>query len=154
QDNRRGWPDDPRGPAWVGDGVYRLFTRDPGQFVSVRAPLPGMFRDVLVTGLFRKTRGPEGGGYGLILRDQSARAPDGRLQTGRYYVFEVGDKGLVGMWRRDGDRWSDLLPWTRSTAVRPGREPNELAAKAIGRRLTLTVNGVELTTVEDAALTE
>ena len=39
---------------------------------------------------------------------------------------EVGDKGEVGIWRREGDRWIDLLPWTRSDAVKPGNSTNDV----------------------------
>jgi hypothetical protein len=58
----------------------------------------------------------------------------------------------VGIWRRDGDHWTDLLPWTRSDAVRRGGAPNELEARAVGDRLTLLVNGRQVTSVADAAL--
>src|SRR3712207_7482090 len=47
-----------------------------------------------------------------------------------------------------------ILPWTRSDAVRPGGETNELAVRAVGARLTFTVNGVEVAAVEDATPAE
>ena len=47
---------------------------------AVRAPVSGSFRDVRVSGEFRKLGGPPGGGYGLILRDQSPAPLDGITQ--------------------------------------------------------------------------
>ncbi len=57
----------------------------------------------------------------------------------------------LGIWRREGDRWVDLVPWTPSAAVRPGDAPNELTVRAIGPRLTFVVNGTEVAAVDATA---
>jgi hypothetical protein len=67
-------------------------------------------------------------------------------------VFEAGDLGEFGVWRRDGDHWVDLVPWTRSDAVRPGGSPNDLTARVNGAQLTFTINGVRVAALEDDAL--
>ena len=149
-DNRMLWPDEPRSTAWLAWPGYRLAPREPGKFVAVAAPVPAPLVDVLVTATFRKLGGPSGGGYGLILRDQHVSAGDGVSQQGRFYVLEVGDRGEVGIWRRDEDRFVDLVPWTASEAVRPGTEINVLEAWATGDRLTLMVNGVQVASTVDA----
>lgn len=151
-DNRHAWPSDRQSTAWFGDGGYRLSAREPGRFVAVGAPIDRPLADVVVTGRFRKVGGPPGGGYGLIVRDQGTRARDGIDQGGRYYVLEVGDRGEVGIWRREEDHWVDLLPWTPSDAVLPGGAANELTVRAIGARLTFLVNGVQVAAAEDSAL--
>jgi hypothetical protein len=158
-----GWPDDPQGVSWLAEGTLHLWARVPSRFVAVGAPAPGgapggafrdapTFRDLEVSATFRKVGGPSGGGYGLIVRDQGPWPRDGVSQGGRYYVLEVGDRGEVGVWRREETRWVDLLPWTLSSAVRPGEAPNDLIARAVGRRLTFVVNGTEVASLEDAAL--
>jgi LPXTG-site transpeptidase (sortase) family protein len=152
-DNRLGWPDNRQATAWLDAGTYRLSARVPQHFVAVGVPLSMPLRDVVLSATFRKLSGPVGGGYGLILRDQRAELGDGMRQDGRYYVLEVGDRGQIGMWRREDDKWVDLLPWTASAAVRPGQEANVLEAWAIGDRLTLLVNGVEVASQVDATLT-
>src|SRR5919204_1550586 len=63
-----------------------------------------------------------------------------------------GDRGEVGIWRRDGDHWTDILPWTPSEAVHPGSDANELEAWASGDRLTLVINGVQVASKRDSAL--
>jgi hypothetical protein len=98
--------------------------------------------------------GPSGGGYGFVLRDQEPAQRDGSNQTGHFYVVAVGDRGQIGMWRRDGNGWVDILPWTDSTAVRQGNALNEVAVRAIGNQFTVFVNGREQTTQTDSTLAD
>jgi hypothetical protein len=150
--NRAGWPNDPHATAWMAEGAYRLFARHPGRYVAIPAPVDERLRDVRLTGTFRKVGGPPGGGYGLILRARGPWARPGFDQGVRFYVLEVGDRGEVGIWRREEDQWEDLLPWTPSAAVRPGTAANEVTALAAGPRLVLEVNGTRVAAVEDHAL--
>jgi hypothetical protein len=150
--NAAGWPDNSSGAAWFADGAYRLATRQAGQFVAITAPFASVPADVAVNATFHKVSGPPGGGYGIIVRRQSAPTQDGTDQGGQYYVLEVGDKGEIGVWRRDGDQWIDLLPWQHSDAVKPGTAPNELAVRAVGSSLSLLVNGTQVTTRTDDTL--
>ena len=146
------WPDDPRATAWFGDGTYHLFARQPARFVAVSAPTTPMLTDVEVHGVFRKLGGPPGGGYGLIVRDATAEGRDGRDQSGRFVVAEVGDRGEIGIWRREQDHWVDLLAWTPSAAVRAGQAANELTLSVSGGQLTLAVNGNQVAQVLDGQM--
>jgi hypothetical protein len=143
------WPNDSNSTAWSTPAGYRLFARRAGQFVAIGNPAAERLRDVVVTARFAKQGGPGGGGFGVIVRDQGDGARDGVSQAGRFYVLEVGDRGEVGIWRRADNQWIDLVPWTASPAVRPGNAENELIVRAIGPRLSLTVNGVEAARAED-----
>jgi Domain of unknown function (DUF4388) len=148
--NARNWPSNPQGTAWLTSGSYRLIPRQVGQFVAIGAPLADALQDVVVSATFRKLSGtPAGGGFGIIVRDQGPAPRDGQNQGGRYYVLEVGDKGEVGIWRREVDHWVDLLPWQHADAVHPGTATNELTVSAIGDRLSLSVNGAEIVTRTD-----
>jgi hypothetical protein len=151
--NALNWPSDPESPAWVAEGTYRLVARGPGQFIAITAPLAERYRDVVVTATFRKTGGPPGGGYGLIVRDQGPARGDSGEQAGRFYVLAVSDQG-VGIRRREGEQWVDLVPWTPAAEVRPGGDPNTLAAVALGDQLGLMVNGALLASVRDRVLGE
>jgi hypothetical protein len=138
------WPDNPRGAAWFGTGGYHLATREPGLFVAVGAPLPGAVAEVVATATFAKNTGPQGGGYGLVLRDQGLSPLDGQAQDGRFLLFEVGDRGEVSIWQRERTRWAAVMPWTYSDAVRPGLAENEL--KVIGHedQVSFVVNGQQV----------
>jgi hypothetical protein len=150
--NAANWPSNPQGVAQFTNGTYRIATRQAGQSATVGAPLARVPGDVQVTADFRKLGGPDGGGYGIIVRDQQQGVRDGSTQDGRYYVLEAGDKGEIGIWRRDGDHWVDLVPWQHADAVRPGTAPNELSVRAVGDALTLLVNGTQVATRQDAVL--
>ena len=130
----------------------RLATSQAGQFVAVSIPGAQDLRDTVVSGVFHKVGGPVGGGYGLILRDQNPSERDGRNQLGRYYVFEIGDRGEVGVWLRDGDHWVDLLTWTPSDAVKPGFASNELTVTAAGDHMSFVVNGIPVASQTDSTL--
>jgi hypothetical protein len=67
-------------------------------------------------------------------------------------VFEAGDLGEFGIWRRDLDHWVDLVPWTRTSAVRPGGSPNELTVRATGNHFVFTVNSIQIADVDDDEL--
>jgi len=146
-----GWPHDPGATAWFSGGTYRLFVRGPEPGVVIDAPVEEMLDDVLVTATFRKASGPVSGGYGVIVRNIATSAEDGARTMGRYFLFQADDRGEVGIWRRDEQRWVDLVPWTPSTAVRPGDGANELTVRAMGPRLTFLVNGTQVAEVEDPA---
>jgi hypothetical protein len=133
-------------------GAYRLESKDRTRFVAVGVPINQVLSDVIVSATFRKTGGPPGGGYGLIVRDESPEPREGTNQVLNAYVLETGDLGEYGVWRRDGDHWIDLVPWTRSATVREGGSPNDLTVRAVGDRLTFTVNGSDLADVEDDTL--
>lgn len=137
-----GWPNDARGTAWFGADGYRLFARDAGQFVATGIPLTQTVRDVTVSASFHKVGGPPGGGYGLILRDQSPSSQrDGHDQSGTYLVFEVGDMGDIGVWQRDQTHWIDIIPWRRAETVHTDLASNTLVVTARGSQLIFQVNG-------------
>ncbi len=133
------------------DGAYRLTANQAKRFVAVAAPLIAP-DDVVVSATLRKTGGPPGGGYGVILRNQVAESLNGINQTFDGYVLETGDLGEFGIWRREGDRWVDLVPWSRSQAVRQGGSPNEISVRATGTVLAFTINGIEVARVDDGVL--
>jgi hypothetical protein len=149
-----GWSEDAEGLARVTPEGYRLTARRPGEFVLRATPVTAPLGDAVVTGDFRKVGGPAGGGYGLVVRDQGpAQGPaEGRDQRGRFYVLAASDRGEVGVWRRDGDRWIVLLPWTPAAAVLPGSEVNELSVQTRGDGLTFAVNGTVVAAVDGALL--
>jgi hypothetical protein len=145
------WLENPPFASW-NDGAYRLQARQAAHFVAVGAPIESWLSDVVVSATFRKTGGPPGGGYGLVIRDQGPDPRNGVNQNMDAYVLEAGDLGEFGVWRRNGDHWVDLVPWTRSSAVRAGGSPNDLMVRASGDRLAFSVNGVEVATIQDKTL--
>jgi hypothetical protein len=150
-DNAHNWPSDPQGTAWLEDGAYHIMTRQAGQFVALGAPVPDVLSDVVVSATFHRVSG-SAGAYGIIVRDQGPGPRDGANQAGWYYLLAANDKREVGIWRRENDRWTDLLAWQAADAVRPGTESNELTVGAAGDRLTFLVNGRKVASSTDRTL--
>ena len=150
--NQAGWRSDPAGPVSLNGAQYRMTVQLPTRFVAVAAPVVGTYADVIVSATFHKIGGPPGGGYGVIVRDQTPETRDGLDQSGRFYVAEAGDLGEIGVWRREDDHWVDLVPWTHSEVVHVGGTTNELTLRAEGQRLTFLVNGIQQASVRDPAL--
>jgi Domain of unknown function (DUF4388) len=142
------WIDHKPYASWS-DGAYRLNAQDATRFVAIGVPVNRTLSDVIISATFRKTGGPPGGGYGVIVRDQGQSPRDGVNQQFSGYVLEAGDKGEYGIWRRDGDHFIDLIPWSDASSVRSGGSPNDLTVKAIGNRLSFAINGTEVATAED-----
>jgi hypothetical protein len=142
-----GWPNDPDGVAWFDTAGYTLAARQPDRFVALRAPVSPPEGDVVLSARFRKAGGPPGGGYGFVVRDQGLSTLDGQNQFGRFMVLEVGDQGDIGVWHREETRWIDVVPWTRSDAVRTGGQANELTVTTRGHEVTFVVNGTQVAEV-------
>jgi hypothetical protein len=148
------WPNNPNGTAWFSGGEYHLLAQEPGRFVAIGAPVSTPVGDVAVQARFRKVGGPAGGSYGIIVRDGNPGQRDGLNQEGPYYVLGAGDRGEYGIWRREGSRWIDLIPWTPSPTVLPGGASNELTVVAARERLRFAINGTTVADVLDATLIE
>ena len=144
-----GWPNSATSTAYWDSTGYHLVPRVAGQFVAIQAPLANSPANVSITALFRKTGGPPGGGYGVIVRAQGGPL-DGTNQGGRYYVFEVGDDGRVGACRREGPDWITLQDWTPSAAVNAGE--NRIDLQARGSDFTFNVNGTTVAQITDDTL--
>jgi len=146
------WRDAPESTAWyTSAGGYLLFARDAGRFAALAAPVETPLADVVVSSTLRKMAGPPGGGYGLIVRDPGPGPRDGLNQIGNYYVLAVGVRGEFGIWRREGDHWIDLVPWTPTEAVHTGDSQNQLVVRAEGAKLTFLANGINLAEQTDTS---
>ncbi len=148
---RVAWPNNPASTAWLAGDGYHLAARAEGQFVAIGLPDVEPQTNVRVTATFRKLSGPPGGGYGIVLRDQSPTPRDGLAQGSAFYVLEVGDRGEIGIWRRNDATWVDLVAWTATPAVRRDGE-NTLVATVQGEKLSLLVNGTSVAEAADSAL--
>ena len=149
--NSQGWVDNPQQTAWLADGVVPAVWAPAGPVRggrrADRRAAAGRDRRGDLSQAWRTARG----GAGLIVRDRAGHAR--RPEPGwRYYVFECGDRGEWGIWRRDEDHWVDLVPWTASPVVRGGAGGESAQVSAIGPRLIFLINGAQVASLEDNAL--
>jgi hypothetical protein len=148
-----GWPNDETSTAWFASDGYHLLARQSGQVVAIALPGGDRLESGAIDLTVRKVGGPPGGGIGVIVHDQEPAGRNGTNQNGAYHVLAIGDRGEVGIWRRAGDQWVDLVPWTASTLVKQGPGENQLSVRFAGAQLRLLVNDVEAASAEDATLT-
>lgn len=138
------WPNDQNGVGWFAPDGYHLAARNPGNFVAIGVLATQEGSSAVVSATFHKLSGPGGGGYGLIVGDQGPGPRDGINQGGSYMVFEVGDRGEVGAWRRAEDHWVDILGWTPSEAVKQDSADNTLELRVTPSGVAFTVNGTDI----------
>ena len=108
------------------DGAFRLTARQATRFVAVAAPVASVPDDVVVSATLRKTGGLPGGGYGLIVRNQSPEAA-GRHQPGPRRLRRRDWR--PGRIRRLAARWRPLGR-PRALDALACRPPGRLAQRA------------------------
>ena len=80
--------------------------------------------------------------YGLVFR-----SPD-YIQG---YFFGVSCNGQYNLSLYNGSKFVAIIPWTPSSAVLTGANAqNKLGVKAIGDKITLSINGTELQTITNS----
>jgi len=79
--------------------------------------------------------GPNDNDYGVIFRHSD---------NGKYYRFKISGEGNYGFDKLEDGKWSDIIPWTRSTAINIGRATNFIKAECNGNKFTFYVNGIKL----------
>ena len=87
--------------------------------------------------------------YGLIVR-----VPDA-LNADAGYLFGLTCDGQYSIRKWDGKNMSQLVSWTSSDAILTGaNQDNRLGVLAVGSNLSMYVNGVKLTSVQDGTYAE
>ena len=85
--------------------------------------------------------GPADAEYGVIFR---------QVDADNYYFFAISRSGSYGMWRLEDGEWQTLVEWTATDAIDTSEDAlNRLGILAEGAQLTLLVNDVALTQLED-----
>lgn len=85
--------------------------------------------------------GPTDAEYGVIFR---------QVDADNYYFFAISRSGSYGLWRLEDGEWQTLVEWTQTDAIDISEDAlNRLGVLAEGAQLTLLVNDVALTQLED-----
>ncbi|MGC8879872.1 MAG: FHA domain-containing protein [Anaerolineae bacterium] len=87
--------------------------------------------------------GPNNNGYGLLFRFQDPE---------NYYRFDVSGEGYFLLSKFFRGEWTTLIPWTPSPILNVGQATNRLMVEALGTRIRVFANGVELGQVMDGSL--
>jgi len=143
-DTSSGWDrvDVEEGITDYGDGVYRIFvnTDNTDQWAN-----PGQdFTDTTIEVEATKVGGPDDNDFGVICRYDD---------TENFYFFIISSDGFYATGRViDGTQEllsdSDMV---ENDAINIGNVTNNIQVDCVGSRLTFSVNGTQLVTVEDTA---
>jgi hypothetical protein len=129
--------------AEIEEDVLRISTSQPGQIWWTN---PGRsFDDMVITAQARQVSGPNDNAYGVMCRYQNEE---------NFYVFLISGDGFyaIGKYQSGNDQVVYLSgegQYQFSDIINQGAATNEIRASCIGNELTLTVNGLPLTTVSD-----
>jgi len=85
--------------------------------------------------------GPADAEYGVIFR---------QVDADNYYFFAISRSGSYRLWRLEDGEWTTMVEWTETDAIDTSEDAlNRLGVLAEGAQLTLLVNDVALTQLED-----
>ena len=84
-------------------------------------------------------KGPNDCGYGIILRQSN----DG------YYRFKISGTGKYCFDKFQNGKWTNLIPWTISSAINVGKATNIIKAECDGDNFTFYLNSVKLDSYND-----
>jgi hypothetical protein len=141
-DPKSGWDTyaDADGEASYKDSEYRIVVHAPDTTFWSNPQRKYELSDFSLEVDARRTKGPTTGEYGVIVRYQSETA---------YYLFTVDAEGSYGArMMRDG-KWTQLVEWADSKALRQGEGVNHLRVECLGTHIRFYANGELLTEVED-----
>jgi uncharacterized protein (DUF2141 family) len=93
------------------------------------------FRDFKLEVEAAEEGGPNDNNYGVVLR---------LLDKDNYYRFRISGDGYYGFSKRENGEWSEIIPWTQSSAINIGRATNLIEAECNGDKFTFYVNGITL----------
>lgn len=131
--------------AAIEEGVLRLSTTQPGPFWWTN---PGRnFDNVIITVQARQASGPDNNAYGVVCRYQSPE---------NFYIFLISGDGYyaIGKYQSGSEQINYLTGdgqyhYVFSDAINQGVATNQMRVSCVGNELSLTVNGIPLSTVTD-----
>lgn len=145
RDNRIGWNlfRDATGSVEMERGRLVLSLTGPDRTVWATAPRRfADFRLEVDSGL---ESGPDPTVYGIIFR---------HVDDDNFYLFEIDGIGSYRLGKVIGGAYTTLIDPTGSDRVQPGQAMNRLQVTAIGSRIVVGVNGVDVGEITDRTFAE
>jgi hypothetical protein len=85
-------------------------------------------------------------GYGLIIHGEKKNS---NLEDYALLIFN-GDEAKYEIIKHKGGKQSVVIPWTKSTIIRSGTNPNQLEIRAKGAELSFYINGQYVERITDS----
>ncbi|HVK40228.1 MAG TPA: OmpA family protein [Candidatus Kapabacteria bacterium] len=139
-DNRNTWwvGESPNGACSVAGGHYSVSCVRPGSWWYAERPIYiDPKKDYTIEVRIRQNRGSHSGGFGIVF---------GASDPQNFNQFIISSSGAAAVVIAEGDRWNELLPWTRVEGIAPMRQYNVLTVERRGSRMRYLVNAKEVAT--------
>jgi hypothetical protein len=126
------------------DGEYLIEQLEPDSKRRPAAWLPGSYANASIA-LDARLEGPTQGRYLAVgCRSQP-------MSESHYRLVVVPDSSQFALTRWDRDNEILLTPWIESPLIRPGNQMNRVELRSSGSEITVSINGAQLSTVQDSA---
>ncbi len=126
------------GSARVGDGRLDLTVIGPQQ--DVWTVMRGSYDDFKLEIDGGLLSGSDDTSYGVIFRYQD---------DDNYYQFDVDGQGSYTLGKIVNGEWEPIIDLTATDAIQTGQALNHFEVRAVGDRITVSINGHQLNQVQD-----
>jgi hypothetical protein len=136
------------GDIWYKDDEYHMRSKEK-TYLVMYAPQSDYATEnatVRVTTRSVDSSGPTSG-YGLIVHGQKSASNE--LEDYALLIY-TGEEPQYQVVMHKGGNQRTLVSWTKSTAIRPGTNPNQLEIRTRGDQLQFYINGRYLTRITDS----
>jgi hypothetical protein len=137
----------PFGDIWYADGQYHMRSKDKTYLVMYAPSNDYKTGNATVRVTARSVDGtPAPSGFGLIVHGERSKANE--LEDYALLIY-TGSEAKYEIIKHKGGEQSAIVPWTTSTVIRGGTNPNQLEVRARGSELTFYINGQYVDRITD-----
>jgi len=143
--NSAGWDEDSgeTSTRYFQDGRYHIVVNKV-DYIAWSNPIQEYrFQDFVYEVDATPTGGPDDNAYGVLFR---------YVDTDNFYRFDISADGQLRAQKKVKGEYTALSAWTRSTAVKQGKQVNKIGVTAIGDTFNFYVNSIYVGSVSDSSL--
>ena len=137
----------PFGDVWYADDEYHMRSKAKTYLVMYAPSGEYSTGDATVRVTARSVDGtPALTGYGLIVHGEKSKT--GALEDYALLIYTGSDPQYEIIKHKAGEQ-TTLVPWTKSSVIRSGTNPNQLEVRARGTELSFYINGQYVDRITD-----
>jgi hypothetical protein len=137
----------PYGDIWYADSEYHMRSKDKTYLVMYAPSNDYNTGNATVKVTARSVDGAApASGYGLIVHGEKSK--DGELEDYALLIYN-GTEPQYEVIKHKAGAQSTVVPWTKSSVIRSGINPNQLEVRAKGAELSFYINGQYVDRITD-----
>jgi hypothetical protein len=135
------------GDIWYADGQYHMRSKEKTYLVMYAPSNEYKTGNATVRVTARSVHGtPAQSGFGLIVHGEYSKTR--QLEDYALLIY-IGPEPKYEIIKHKGGEQTAIVPWTRSSIIRTGTNPNQLEVRARGSELTFYINGQYVDRIKD-----